>query len=63
MYDCIVIGAGISGLGVAAELVMQGASVLVLERAARVGGTITTQHARGYTMDFGPTTIDRKSVV
>jgi oxygen-dependent protoporphyrinogen oxidase len=57
MYDCIVIGAGISGLGVAAQLVMQDASVLVLERAARVGGTMLTQQAHGYLMDFGPTTI------
>jgi oxygen-dependent protoporphyrinogen oxidase len=57
MYDCLVIGAGISGLGVAAQLVMQDASVLVLERAACVGGTMMTQQAHGYLMDFGPTTI------
>ena len=39
MRDCIIVGAGISGLGVAARLAMQGKDILVLEKAQRVGGT------------------------
>jgi oxygen-dependent protoporphyrinogen oxidase len=57
MYDCIVIGAGISGLSVAARLAMQGKEVLVLEKAPRVGGTMLSVHTQGFLGDFGPTTI------
>ena len=57
MRDCIIIGAGISGLGVAARLAMQGKDILVLEKAQRVGGTMTSLHKRGYLIDFGPTTL------
>jgi oxygen-dependent protoporphyrinogen oxidase len=57
MHDCIIIGAGISGLGVAARLAMQEKDVLVLERAQHVGGTMLCQHVRGYLIEFGPTTV------
>jgi oxygen-dependent protoporphyrinogen oxidase len=57
MHDCIIIGAGISGLGVAARLAMQEKDILVLERAQHVGGTIRSQHVQGYLVEFGPTTV------
>jgi oxygen-dependent protoporphyrinogen oxidase len=57
LHDCLIIGAGISGLGVAARLAMQGKDVLVLEKAACVGGTMTSVHEHGYLIDCGPTTI------
>jgi phytoene dehydrogenase-like protein len=44
-YDFIVIGAGHNGLACAAYLAKAGASVLVLERSARVGGGCHTAEA------------------
>jgi hypothetical protein len=41
-HDVIVIGAGISGLTFAHEAARAGRSVLVLERAPRVGGCLST---------------------
>ena len=47
--DVIVIGAGISGLVVAAELAQQGGRVTVLESSAAVGGKIKSCHdSSGY---------------
>jgi oxygen-dependent protoporphyrinogen oxidase len=57
MYDCIIIGAGISGLSVAAGLSMRGKEVLVLDKASRVGGTMVSIRRQGYLIDFGPTTM------
>jgi protoporphyrinogen/coproporphyrinogen III oxidase len=42
--DCIVIGAGVSGLVSAARMAAAGRKVLVLEAAARVGGCIQSWH-------------------
>jgi len=44
-FDFIVIGAGHNGLACAAYLARTGASVLVLERSARVGGGCHTEEA------------------
>jgi phytoene dehydrogenase-like protein len=44
-YDFIVIGAGHNGLACAAYLAKAGAKVLVVERAARVGGACHTEEA------------------
>src|SRR5205823_12719244 len=43
--DFIVVGAGHNGLACAAYLAKSGASVLVLERAGRVGGACHTEEA------------------
>ena len=40
--DCIVIGAGVSGLGAARELAQAGVSFIVLEARDRIGGRIFT---------------------
>jgi oxygen-dependent protoporphyrinogen oxidase len=52
--DAVVVGAGIAGLATAYELSRRGASFVVLERAARVGGVIFSEEIDGYTVDGGP---------
>jgi monoamine oxidase len=47
-YDCIVIGAGVSGLMAANELVSSGKKVLILEAQDRPGGRIHTTHLPGF---------------
>jgi hypothetical protein len=48
-----VIGAGISGLTVAYELLLLGYEVTIFEREDRVGGKIYTQKVDGYSFDVG----------
>jgi len=52
--DVIVVGAGIAGLSAAYELQKHGLSFVVLERGARAGGVIFSEHVDGYTIDGGP---------
>lgn len=57
-YDCIVIGAGISGLSTAYELQQRGASLLVVEAGADVGGSIRSERtAEGFLLENGPNTV------
>ena len=42
LWDCIVIGAGMSGLAASSRLVKAGHRVLVLEARDRIGGRIYT---------------------
>jgi 1-hydroxycarotenoid 3,4-desaturase len=51
----IVIGAGIGGLVCALELAARGLDVLVVERAAHVGGKLRRVEVAGAAMDAGPT--------
>lgn len=44
IVDCIVVGAGVSGLVSAARMAQAGRSVIVLEASARVGGCIQSWH-------------------
>ncbi|WP_277867398.1 protoporphyrinogen oxidase [Candidatus Synechococcus calcipolaris] len=55
--DCLVIGAGISGLTVAWRLhqLAPDRSVQVIEAGDRVGGNITTQREDGFLWEEGPT--------
>jgi protoporphyrinogen/coproporphyrinogen III oxidase len=49
----IIIGAGISGLAAAHELVQRGVPFRVLEASARAGGLILTEQCGGFTIDAG----------
>lgn len=53
LFDAIVIGSGISGLGVAAILARHGKRVLVLERHYTAGGMTHTFHRPGFEWDTG----------
>lgn len=52
-YDAIVLGAGISGLALAARLKRKTQSVLVLEKSAGVGGRLATRRGTDCTFDHG----------
>ena len=54
MKRIVIAGAGISGLSLAFELERLGATVLVLESAARAGGKIETDRRDGYVCERGP---------
>ncbi|MCU0490856.1 MAG: protoporphyrinogen oxidase [Chloroflexaceae bacterium] len=56
-YDCVVVGAGISGLSAAFALKRAGASVLVVEASDRVGGAMQSETKAGYVLDNGPNTV------
>jgi len=51
--DVVVIGAGLTGLRAALEVVRAGLSVLVVERENEVGGRIRTSLERGCLLDHG----------
>jgi phytoene dehydrogenase-like protein len=54
VYDVIVVGAGIGGLGCAAKLARNGLRTLVLEKNAHVGGTSYVFRRGGYAFPMGP---------
>lgn len=57
-HDVIVIGAGISGLTTAHNLLSRGYNVQVLERQANIGGNATSARFNGFLMEHGPTTMN-----
>jgi protoporphyrinogen oxidase len=59
----IVIGAGISGLSIAAALVHSGIEVTVLEKADRVGGLAASFKRGGHVFDLGPHIFFAKKVI
>eukprot|EP01018_Ginkgo_biloba_P026053 Gb_09340 [translate_table: standard] len=58
MYDCVVVGGGISGLSTAQALVSKHSStvknVVLTEAKDRVGGNIMTMERDGYLWEEGP---------
>jgi protoporphyrinogen/coproporphyrinogen III oxidase len=57
-YDCLVIGAGISGLSAGYALARAGAQVLVCEAGSAVGGVMRSERtAEGFLIEHGPNTV------
>lgn len=57
-HDVIVIGAGVSGLTTAHDLVGQGYDVQVLERQVNIGGNAISERFDGFLMEHGPSTLN-----
>jgi oxygen-dependent protoporphyrinogen oxidase len=55
-YDCIILGAGLTGLTIAHYLRKSGRRVLVLEKADRPGGVIHSFSEQGFVFEAGPNT-------
>lgn len=56
--DVAIIGAGVSGLSCAQQLVAAGMDVQVLERQVVTGGNARSKRFNGYLMELGPSTIN-----
>jgi phytoene dehydrogenase-like protein len=52
-YDCIVVGSGITGLTVARILCQSGKSILLLEKASILGGSLARFRVEGIPFDVG----------
>ena len=52
-FDCIVIGAGLSGITAARDLQDKGRSVLVIESSDQVGGRVKSDYQDGFIFDHG----------
>lgn len=50
-YDCVVLGAGVTGLTAAYELCKKGKKVLVLERDKQIGGMLRVQKIKDYLIE------------
>lgn len=59
----VVVGAGVGGLVSAVELARRGMDVVVLERAARVGGKMRQVNVAGRAIDAGPTVMTMRWVL
>lgn len=54
LKEFFVLGAGVTGLTVARELLEQGNKVTVIEKTCNVGGLAQTQNINGVSIDYGP---------
>lgn len=57
MTETIVVGAGMSGLVRARELVRRGEDAILLEASSRVGGAVRTLRKDGFLLELGPNTV------
>ncbi len=55
--DVVIIGAGITGLAAAYDVVRRGLRPVVLEASSRPGGLIFTEQIDGFTIDAGPDSV------
>jgi phytoene dehydrogenase-like protein len=53
IYDVIVIGAGISGIGASSILTKAGRDYIILESRDRIGGRIYSKKLDGVNIDIG----------
>ena len=53
MYDCIIVGGGISGASFAHRLYSNGSNILMLESSHRLGGCIDTKHYNHFCYESG----------
>jgi NAD(P)-binding Rossmann-like domain/Flavin containing amine oxidoreductase len=58
-FDCLIVGAGLSGLTAARHLQSAGLSVLVIESSDRPGGRVKSDVIDGFTLDHGFQVINR----
>ena len=58
-----VVGAGLSGLACAFDLVRGGAEVTLLEARERVGGYAGTIEQDGFRFELGPNTVQASSLL
>jgi phytoene desaturase len=59
----IVVGGGLGGLAAAIRLALQGRSVTLLEKNARLGGKLNLVAEQGYTFDTGPSLLTMPWVI
>ena len=59
-FDCIVVGAGLSGITAARDLQDKGRSVLVIEASDSVGGRVKSDYQDGFIFDHGFQVINPK---
>ncbi|VAW10121.1 Protoporphyrinogen IX oxidase, aerobic, HemY [hydrothermal vent metagenome] len=57
-HDVVVIGAGVSGLSCANDLVGMGMDVRILERQVTTGGNARSERFDGFLMEYGPSTVN-----
>ncbi len=57
ILDTVIVGAGIAGLTVGAELASKGRRVLVLERSDEPGGAVRTVNVDGFVVEEGPNSL------
>ncbi len=61
VFDCLVVGSGISGLAASRRLVEAGFSVLVCDKSRGVGGRVASRRIEGAPFDHGAQFVTRRS--
>lgn len=56
LLDCIIIGAGLSGLTAAYRMKQAGYNIKIIEKSGKTGGVIQTEQHKNYQIEHGPNT-------